>query len=97
MKLNLEKLPGLTLTLNLNDHVEVRLTDKGREVMVDHAHALNVAVAQRAGHPVPSRPAPPSRVVTLTLWEFAAIFGPHFSHGGDPLVENSELKVIPAL
>jgi hypothetical protein len=71
------------MTFNINDRVTCRLTPKGHEIVHEWATAVG-------GRMVDIWPDAAVRVFrdhvngdeyTSTLWEFAAIFGPHLYNG----------------
>lgn len=70
------------VTFNINDYVQVRLTEHGRACLRKQYYELAVAYK---GNP-PFAYSPPKEVDGWSrwqAWELMRDLGPHFSHGGD--------------
>lgn len=69
-------------TVNINNIVRVKLTEKGERVYKDAIGLYGIPGRIKGG------------VLETELWDIAAIFGCEFYMGADPMFENNEIILI---
>lgn len=73
--------------VNLNDHVKVKLTERGRRVWLSYWRQIG-------GSDKWARDKVADNSLTEQLWQVMAIFGEHMCNGGDQLFERNEVEHI---
>ena len=76
------------ITVNLNDKIKCRLTDRGKDIYYHQYDDLN----KKLNWLPPIEPRYPDvdedGFTKIQLWKFARIFGPHMGVGAPAIVEN---------
>lgn len=69
-------------TININDIVRVRLTEKGKHIYKYHIGLYNSLDRIKDG------------LLETELWDIAVIFGGEFYMGAEPMFENNEIILV---
>lgn len=73
--------------VNLNEHIKVKLTDKGKEIYRNYYHDIDDKF-------VPTLDVDEEGFCKFQLWEFMKIFGEHFRMcGGLPCETNVKIQI----
>ena len=77
-------------TVNLNEYVKFKLTDKGNKIIENHRKTLSKLVGYEVSRDTVVK-VDRNGYEYLQLWEFMKIFSDEMRNGQEPLVENNNL------
>lgn len=86
------------MTINLNEHVKVKLNDRGKDIFYHQYDDLNLFIKVQGGKLIePCMPEVDADGYTsIQLWELMNIFGPHIGMGLPIPFENNAIVIEEA-
>lgn len=84
-------------TINLNDHIKVKLSDAGKDIYYHQYDEINRKLRLLSGKPTTIKPTMPKvdteGYTKFQLWEFMHLYGKYIMMGGESILETLNIIV----